>query len=208
MTKHYTMEYEQWVEQYKPMINYIDPDSSFDQTMFETYGDEVEHVCDRSITPDTEHTVWTYIDGDGGTYIINGYHLVNRIGYFITEKPAEADATYEIVVSQDAGDGQTYIYDEGNIEDLLSDDVVPIGADISYSYVDELANKRCGYVSFGTHDEETNTDSFGVDDNSICFYFENVQELLDTVKRPQEFVIHNYEIYAKDKHGQHAHSQS
>jgi hypothetical protein len=31
--------------------------------------------------------VWTYVDGDDGTYVTNGYHLVNRIGYFITEVP-------------------------------------------------------------------------------------------------------------------------
>lgn len=94
------MDYDAWEKEFKPMINYIDPDSAFNQTMFEIYGDEVEHVCDRSNTPDTERTVWTYIDGDEGTYIVDGYHIVNRIGYFITEKSADADTAYEILVDK------------------------------------------------------------------------------------------------------------
>lgn len=207
MSKHYKMEYEKWVEEYKPMINYIDPDSSFNQTMFETYGDEVEHVCDRANTPDTALTVWTYIDGENGTYIINGYHYVNRIGHFITEKSAETDATYEIVVSQDSTyGGVSYIYDESNIDDFYKDNLIAIGADISYSYVDEPDKTWGSYVSFGTYDEATETDSFGVSDDRIFFYFESVEELLATVKKPDEFIIRSYEIIAKDKHEQHAHS--
>jgi len=31
--------------------------------------------------------VWTWVDGDDGSWIISGFHYVNRIGYFITEKP-------------------------------------------------------------------------------------------------------------------------
>lgn len=101
MTKqHYTMDYDTWATQFKPMINYIDPDASFNATMFETYGDEVQYVCDRANTPDTALTVWTYIDGFLGTYIVEGYHLVNRIGHFITEKSADANATYEITVDK------------------------------------------------------------------------------------------------------------
>jgi hypothetical protein len=45
--------------------------------------------------------VWTYVDGDGGTYIVDGYHLVNRIGYFITQNARPDDQFYEVIVSQD-----------------------------------------------------------------------------------------------------------
>jgi len=133
MTKHYTMEYEKWVEQYKPMTNYIDPDASFNQTMFETYGDEVEYVCDRANTPDTALTVWTYIDGSDGTCIVEGYRLVNRIGYFVTEKPADADATYDITVNKydddewdtTTGDGipkRSFSYEDMGLGYSLTDD--------------------------------------------------------------------------------------
>ena len=45
--------------------------------------------------------IWTYADGDDGTYICSGYHVVNRIGYYISEKPVPSDSMYEICVSRD-----------------------------------------------------------------------------------------------------------
>lgn len=35
------------------------------------------------------HYVWTWVDGteSDSTYLIPGYHIVNRIGYILTEKP-------------------------------------------------------------------------------------------------------------------------
>jgi len=45
--------------------------------------------------------VWTYIDGDDGTYLCSGYHAVNRIGYYVGTIPVPSDEYYEIVISQD-----------------------------------------------------------------------------------------------------------
>ncbi len=40
--------------------------------------------------------VWTRIDGDDGRlYNINGWHIVNRIDYIITEVPWQVDNEYE-----------------------------------------------------------------------------------------------------------------
>lgn len=89
------MDFDEWVETYKPISNHIDTNASFDGLMFETYGDEVEFV--KSANPDC---IWTYGDGDdGGSYVWNGWHFVNRIGYFITEVPCPADTTIQIQVS-------------------------------------------------------------------------------------------------------------
>lgn len=91
------LDFDLWVETYKPIKNHIDSNSSFDGTMFETYGDEVEFV--RNANP---LCIWTYGDGDdSGSYIWNGYHFVNRIGYFITEVPApsEEECVIQIQVS-------------------------------------------------------------------------------------------------------------
>jgi hypothetical protein len=44
--------------------------------------------------------IWTLVDGeDGQTIIINGWAMVNRIGYFITEVPY--DDMLDIVVCLD-----------------------------------------------------------------------------------------------------------
>jgi len=38
------MDYDEWVDTYKPIPNNIDKNASFDGMMFETYGAEVEFV--------------------------------------------------------------------------------------------------------------------------------------------------------------------
>lgn len=74
---------DKWEETFVPIVNPF-ADNGWNQTMFETFGEELEFVRQQ---PD-EH-VWTWIDGEqgDGSYIISGAHFVNRIGYFVTEKP-------------------------------------------------------------------------------------------------------------------------
>jgi hypothetical protein len=89
------MDYDVWLETYRPILNHIDNNASFDGMMFETYGDEVEFV--KSQSPDK---IWMYGDGDdGGSFIWAGWGFVNRIGYFITEVPFPADTDIQIRVS-------------------------------------------------------------------------------------------------------------
>jgi len=89
------MDLDEWAATYKPIKNHIDTNASFDGEMFETYGDEVEFVKAQD-----EDRIWMYGDGDdGGSYIWNGWHFVNRIGYFITEVPCPPDTTIQIRVS-------------------------------------------------------------------------------------------------------------
>lgn len=41
--------------------------------------------------------VWTLVDGDNGhIYVTEGFHFVNRIGYFITEVAADPKDQYSI----------------------------------------------------------------------------------------------------------------
>lgn len=95
MNKFIEMEYEEWVATYKPILNHIDDNASFDGMMFETYGDEVAFV---KSTP--ENCIWMYGDGDdGGSYIWAGWGFVNRLGYFITEVPCPPDTDIQVRVS-------------------------------------------------------------------------------------------------------------
>lgn len=51
--------------------------------MFETYGPELDFVQSQEA-----NKIWTIVDGDNdNTFYMAGYHLVNRIGYFVTEVP-------------------------------------------------------------------------------------------------------------------------
>jgi len=102
------MTYEEWVEIYKPKTNHLVKNDG--QLHFETYGIELGYVlATADIEPDR---VWTLVDGDEGTYIVNGYHLVNRISYFITEVPYLGDGV-EILDQLYASE------EEEELEDLI-----------------------------------------------------------------------------------------
>ena len=94
------MDFDEWCDTYKPIINHIDSNASFDNgyggVMFETYGDEVEFVKSQSPA-----NIWMYGSGDdGGTYIWNGWGFVNRLGYFITEVPCPDGLTIQVQVGE------------------------------------------------------------------------------------------------------------
>lgn len=91
--------FEDWESKFLPVVNHISPEASFADEegrgiMFETYG--LEHMYVQNHI--NENKVWTWVDGDDGSYVINGYHLFNRIGYFVTEVPYNADSVYEVLV--------------------------------------------------------------------------------------------------------------
>ncbi len=90
------MTYEQWIETYKPMQNYVaNYEAAYDNTMFETCGDECKFIHKLRITaPDT---IWTLVQGDNDEWIIaSGYHYVNRMGYFVSQVPFTYDMEIQI----------------------------------------------------------------------------------------------------------------
>jgi hypothetical protein len=76
------MTYDYWVDNFIPIVNTIAEDHGEDLIYFDTHGDEGEFVKTQP-----NENIWTEVDGDSGTYIIAGYHWVNRIQYYITNKP-------------------------------------------------------------------------------------------------------------------------
>jgi hypothetical protein len=85
------MDIDEWTVAYKPIKNTLDDNAGYGGTMYETYGHELAFVRLHI----EKNTVWTLFDSDNGPMIGAGYHLVNRIGYFITEDPW-VDANMEI----------------------------------------------------------------------------------------------------------------
>ena len=106
MTKQVSLTWSEFVEQFQPIRNVFSKDE--DQQMFETYGAEVDFV--NNVPNDN---VWTYLEVDGGTVTTNGFHYVNRLGYFVTTVPAEEDTEYEIDLEmwteccRDCGEAET-----------------------------------------------------------------------------------------------------
>ncbi len=96
MDKLIEMTFEEADEQFKFMVNNYDENASFEGLMFETYGDEVEYVKSKP-----HDRIWMYGQGDdGGLYIWSGWGFVNRIGYFISEKPVPDNTIIQIMVGE------------------------------------------------------------------------------------------------------------
>jgi hypothetical protein len=81
------MRYATWERDFRPIKNPHREHASLNGFGFETYDAELEQVLEVARTePDR---VWTVVDCDGKWYIVNGYHLVNRVVYAITEVPCD-----------------------------------------------------------------------------------------------------------------------
>jgi hypothetical protein len=76
-----------WAEEFRPITNHLT--TSNGPEMFETYGPELDFVQSAKA-----NTVWTRIQGDMSDVIVAGYCFVNRLGYYITEKPWVEEDTY------------------------------------------------------------------------------------------------------------------
>lgn len=89
-----TLSYDDWCDFYVPVQNQVRPDAAFDGTLFETFGDDLAYV----LTQPADH-IWTLVQGgDGELYLVNGFHRVDRLGYFVSRRPAASDEALEILV--------------------------------------------------------------------------------------------------------------
>jgi hypothetical protein len=121
------MSYDEWSDEFKPIMNHFNGLTY----MFETYGEELDYVLSKS-----ENNVWTYIDGDGGTYIVDGVSSVNRIGYYITEKSWDDNTVYEILV--DRYDDYDYSVAVVNTNDSLKWNEVEVLKDPYFAGCDRI----------------------------------------------------------------------
>lgn len=87
------MTYEQFVERYKPVQNHLVEGSPFNETMFETFGEEFAHLRDL-IAQGQSKRIWTYVCEGNSEMIMAGLKFVNRVGYFVTEKEWENDDVF------------------------------------------------------------------------------------------------------------------
>ena len=119
-------------ETYKPVKNHLDDNASYDNTMFETYGDEHQFVLDILANPETSKCVWTIIGDTGATVLSSGYHLVNRLGYIVTEIPLALDCNvnvYDPDLIVVAGDKVYWAGNDGEFEgDYIVEEMFSDGA--------------------------------------------------------------------------------
>ena len=80
MEKYIPISEDVFYEKYTPIQNHLDENAAFDGNLFETYGAEIQFVLNYD-----RKKVWTILEAENNIYIAAGYHLVNRLGYFITD---------------------------------------------------------------------------------------------------------------------------
>ena len=69
----------------------------------------------------------------------------------------------------------------------------PRGADVLIEWVD-TKEQVTTYFSFGEYIPETETDSFGVLDDSIFYYAKGVDELRQLMTEPDQFKVIEWEL--------------
>jgi hypothetical protein len=86
--------YDDWRDAYRPVLNTLRRHAPFDGLMFETFGPELDAVASADPA-----CVWTIVDGeDESLWLLSGCHFINRLGYFITERPWAGAEPVEIAL--------------------------------------------------------------------------------------------------------------
>lgn len=96
------MQRDEWAAKYKPQEFSFGSDSGFHENLEEN-GVAFTRIGKRQpefgeVVKADPNKVWTELEVDGLSYIVSGYHVVNSVGYFITEVPFEPDASIEVTV--------------------------------------------------------------------------------------------------------------
>ena len=89
--------FDEWAAKFKPVKNHLNPGRGYDDTLFETYDEDLKYVVDKTCEQNGNAYVWTLVDDGETEAITDGYHYINRMGYFITEVPCD-EHSYEIVL--------------------------------------------------------------------------------------------------------------
>lgn len=82
-------QFEIWEAEFGPIPNHLEPDCGLDGCLYETFGDELDHV--RSVLAQAPARIWTVVEAEGKWYITHGFRHVNRIGYLVTERALDAN---------------------------------------------------------------------------------------------------------------------
>lgn len=90
---------DEFIERFRPVPNHLDLAAGFDLgdggCLYATSPKEWQFIVRQN-----PRTVWTLIEEDGRLVIESGIHIVNRLGYLVTEEPIEPDTAYSVVVDQ------------------------------------------------------------------------------------------------------------
>lgn len=165
-----TITYEIWVDEYLPKKNEFDNNAPYEGMMFETYGAELDYVLKLANSGKLNH-IWTLINGENeNTWIVPGYSIVDRMGYFVTDNAWE-DENIEV----------------DDNEHIKVKDAVEVGIEFAQSIGFTLNEASLDHWYFDEFKEETIT--VGDAKYHLIDYLESLDINLTS---EQEDEIHNY----------------
>ena len=90
------MEFERWVDEYRPIKNRLTRGTAISGFVFLKHGRDLERVLSHP-----HDKVWSFIIDDEGResvwLVADGMHVVNVHGFLLTRRPFNTDAFYEIL---------------------------------------------------------------------------------------------------------------
>lgn len=136
------MTYEAWAEKYKPISNHLDKNADETQVTFETFGVEVGFVLGVNYVDPSR--VWTLVDGDEGTYIVDGFHYVNRLNYFVTDVGYEGEEGTFCMLDSEYGEEEDDEVESSEpvYAKLVFRENPPYGKDLPYG-VETFSDPEC-----------------------------------------------------------------
>ena len=91
------MTFDDWFEKFKPIENPQIKDEGNEYLFEDCYEEDKEFIHDRI----GSKSIWTRIFGENASvFLIEGRHLVNREGYYVTEVPYEEGEQYQIIIDE------------------------------------------------------------------------------------------------------------
>lgn len=92
-----SMTFDEFFEIFRPIKNTIRGDAPEEGYLFEA-PEEMSFVAREN--EKNPNKVWTLLD-DGGLTIVEGFHTINAVGYFITEEEYDSNVEYCIFYEED-----------------------------------------------------------------------------------------------------------
>jgi hypothetical protein len=148
--------YDEWKEKYIPCYNKLTLDGPYENQMFETYGEALDFVKESN-----NELIWTLIDGENNnSWIIPGFHIVDRIGYFIcqiawTDEDILVNDNELINVNKCSKIGLDFIREHLNIHETSIKESFRLSQKAIAFYLAEYADDGGMHGNITTHDLES-----------------------------------------------------
>lgn len=93
MSNEINMTWDEWSNQFRPILNQMEPDGLEGEKyyLFQPYGEQLDFV--KTFASDR---IWSYLGVTDGEGIYAGYKETDCYGYYITEEPFDKDTFYQV----------------------------------------------------------------------------------------------------------------